>query len=156
MAVRIKIEPILPKKKLFDVPAGQAAKEKALEALAQEALALFHKTTETWDEQPVFIVRVNNNNTSVTTNSKIYKYIDKGTSVRYAVMSPDFSPKTRVRVIASVGGRGGKVFVDKRHPKPGIQAREFSVIIQERMQKKFSATFKNVIKAYVSGEAPGL
>jgi hypothetical protein len=156
MSVRIRIEPILLKKKLFDVPAGQAAKEQALGELAEEARELFQKTTATWETQPVFIVRINQNNTSVTTASKIYTYIDKGTRVRYATMSPDFSPKTRSRVIGSTAGKGRMIFVSRNHPRPGIQAREFSVIIQERMQKKFSAKFKRVIKTYISGEAPGL
>lgn len=155
MATRIRIEPIIPKK-LFDVPAGQVAKEKALAELGEEAKALFEKTVETWDDKPEFTVKEYQNSVSVSTSSKVYSYIDKGTSVRYATMIPGFSPKTRVRVIASARGSGGMVRVDRNHPKPGIEAREFSVIIQERIQKKFLARFKSVIAAYVSGEAPGL
>jgi len=155
MATRIRIEPILPKK-LFNVPAGQAAKEQALSELAEEAKAMFEKTVETWDEQPDFTINENQNNVSIGTRSKIYGYIDRGTAVRYATMTPDFAPKSRVRVIASARGKGGLAFVSRNHPKPGIQAREFSVIIQERMQKKFASRFKSVIKSYVAGEAPGL
>lgn len=158
MATRIKIEPILPrgKLKLFDMSAGRRAKEDALSELGDEAQALFEKTVETWDDKPEFTVKTLKNAVSVSTSSKIYSYIDKGTSVRYATMTPDFSPKTRVRVIASARGRGGVVRVDKRHPKPGIEAREFSVIIQERMQKKFPSRMQQAMKAYVAGEAPGL
>lgn len=156
MTVRIRVEPILPRsRKLFDLSAGQAAKEQALKELGEEAKALFEKTVETWRDKPVFRVNELQNSVTVTTGNRIYSYIDKGTSVRYAVMSDDYNPKTRSRVIGSTGGRGRMIFVSRNHPKPGIQAREFSVVIQERMQRKFAAKFKNVIKTYVAGEAPG-
>lgn len=154
--MRISVKPILPKRKLFNVPAGDAAKEQALKQLGEEAKALFEKTVETWTDKPNFTVNENENNVTVGTSSKVYSYVDKGTSVRYAVMSDDYNPKTRSRVIGSSGGRGRMIFVSRNHPKPGIVAREFSAIIQERMQKKFAATFKRVIKAYKSGEAAGL
>jgi len=155
MTVRIRIVPIIPKK-LFDISAGHAAKEQALKELGEEAKALFEKTVETWSDKPSFRVNELQNSVTVTTGNRIYSYIDKGTSVRYAVMSEDFNPKTRSRVIGSTGGRGKMIFVSRNHPKPGIQAREFSVVIQERMQKKFAAKFKSVIKSYVAGEAPGV
>lgn len=157
MPVKIKLTPILPKRKsLFDIPAGHAASEKALKQLGEEAKAQFEKTVETWSDKPDFNVKENSGSVQVTTNSKIYTYLDKGTSVRYATMSPDFSPKTRARVIGSTSGRGGMIFVSRNHPKPGIEAREFSVVIQARMQSKFKAKFKSVLAAYKTGEAVGL
>lgn len=158
MPVRIRVDPILPKGKLilFNLSAGQAAKEQALSELGDEAKELFEKTVETWEDKPVFTAKMQKNSVAVTTTNKIYTYIDKGTSVRYATMSPDFAPKSRVRVIGANRGRGRMVFVSRNHPKPGIEAREFSVIIQERMQKKFSSRFQKVIKSYIAGEAPGV
>lgn len=157
MPVKIKLTPILPKRKsLFDIPAGHAASEKALKQLGEDSKALFEKTVETWTDKPEFKVTEKAGRVEVSTNNKIYFYLDKGTSVRYATMSPDFQPKTRARVIGSNRGRGGMVFVSRNHPKPGIEAREFSVIIQERMQSKFKAKFKSVLAAYKTGEAVGL
>jgi len=157
MAVKFRIKAIGPKK-IFNVSAGQAAREKALEDLAQDGLELFEKITNPWERKVIFVIRVNlaGENVSITTTDKIFGFVDIGTSVRYATMSPDFSPKTRVGVLSSSRGRGGMIFVNKNKPKPGIEAREFSVIIQERIQKKFVARFKEVLKEYESGEAPGL
>jgi hypothetical protein len=66
-----------------------------------------------------------------------YPFVTKGTSVRYATMTPDFSPKSKVRTIGSGGGSGGVLYVDKRRPRPGIQAREFEEEIALREQPKF-------------------
>lgn len=157
MSIRIKLIPILPARRtLFDIPAGHAASETALRQLGEETKAEFEKTVATWEDKPTFTVNRNMGNVTVGTSSRIYSYIDKGTSVRYATMSPDFAPKTRSRVIGSTGGRGRMVFVSRNHPKPGIQAREFSVVIREKMQDKFAAKFRAVLAAYKTGEAPGL
>lgn len=66
-----------------------------------------------------------------------WKWLDQGTSVRYATMSRDFLPKTRVRVITSRPGRGHLHFVDRRVPRPGIDARYFDNEISKRLDPKF-------------------
>lgn len=166
MATRLKLIPILPKRKnLFDIPAGHAASQQALESLAQEARAEYEKTTATWEHKPVFIVRINQGNVSVTSNDKIYGFVDLGTKahmIRGRSGNPlsftvGGSAKTRPRVISSSRGSRGDTWVstyEVRHP--GTEPREFTVIIQERIQRKFAAKFKSVLAAYRTGEAPGL
>lgn len=155
MATRIRIEPIIPKK-LFDVPAGQVAKEKALESLAQKAKVKLEKPVADFDEPVEFTVKVTRNGITITTTSRVYKFLNEGTRVRYATMSKNFSPKTRVGSFSSSRGRGGLLFVNRNKPMPGIVARGWTPIVQKEIQAEFPREFKSVIAAYVSGEAPGL
>ena len=100
----------------FHVEAYKKALEDAMDDLADEAKEQFEKTVATWDDAPEFIIRKNKENRSVTANGKaarIYDYVDNGTSVRHALMSPDFKAKTRGGVIGSGPGRGGVVFVSR-------------------------------------------
>lgn len=157
MPIKIKFTPILPRRRaLFDIPAGHAAVEDALLSLADDAVKEFDKVTNTWNEKAVFVVRPRSMSVDVVTTDKKFIYLDRGTSVRYAVMSEDFSPKTRVGVLGSSRGRGGMIFVSRRHPKPGIEARGWSALVQAKIQAKFKTRFRDVIAAYKTGEAPGL
>lgn len=63
--------------------------------------------------------------------AEIWHYLDEGTDVRYALMTPDFSPKTRPGALDSVAGTGGVIIVDLEHPRPGIEARGWSKLIAE-------------------------
>jgi hypothetical protein len=91
----------------------------------------------------------------VGTEDKIYKFVDEGTSIRYATMTPDFEPKTVKRVIGSGRGRGGLMYVDTRRPRPGIEAREFSKTIEEKHQPRFKRQMEKAMRQArkVSGHA---
>ena len=62
-------------------------------------------------------------------------WLDAGTKVRYAVMTKNFVPKTRTSQLNSWAGRGGMLFVSKKHPMPGIKARKFTKALRERWEK---------------------
>lgn len=62
---------------------------------------------------------------AVYTESEIFRFVNDGTSVRYATMTPDFVPKTMPGLTWSRRGRGGLSYVSKKMPRPGIEAREF-------------------------------
>ena len=165
MPILFRLEPIGNKRTLFNVPAGDAAKEKALDELAREALALLEKPTRTWQHKTVFVLRVNQNNRSIATSDKIYTYVDKGTPAhtirakraRYLSFQPGGRPKTKPGIIASYLGADGKGWVRKEEVQhPGTAPRNFSRIIQARIQKRFAARFKQVLKTYTAGEAVGL
>src|SRR5450759_2671498 len=84
------------------------------------------RTVETWKNVPKFerVVEISGDTVTVMvgTDDLIYKFVDLGTRVRYATMSPDFKAKTRPGILGSRAGSGEMLFVDKKHPKPGIQA----------------------------------
>jgi hypothetical protein len=64
-------------------------------------------------------------------------WLDLGTKVRYAVMSPNFVPKTRPGQLNSWAGKGKMLFVSKKHPMPGIKARKFTKALRVKWEKPF-------------------
>lgn len=128
---------------------------KAADQMSGQVKKDFEKTTATWKEKPEFETSVKVGNVAggklakqvtgsasgisleVSTDSAIYLYLDEGTEVRYATMSKDFRAKTRPRFIGSRRGRGRKLFVSKKHPRPGIKAREFTKTIAKKWTPAF-------------------
>lgn len=153
MTVRFRLIPNVPKE-LFHVEAGKVARERVLDDLGQEAKELFQKTTETWNHNVVFVLTTNKDGRAVSTRGEegqIYTYIDGGTRVRHAVMTPDFKPKTFVGKLYSAPGQGGMAFVSKKLNLPGIKARGFSETIQKKMDAKFKREYKKVFDAIIHG-----
>lgn len=74
-----------------------------------------------------------------------WKWVSEGTDVRFATMTPDFSPKTMPGVIGSSAGSGGLLFVNTSRPKPGIEAREFNKQIQEKWTPEFFAIMNDAM-----------
>lgn len=70
----------------------------------------------------------------VSTDSQKYKFVNSGTSYRAVKMSPDFSPKTQHRRIASGSGSGHASHWGR---KPGIAAREFTEAVAEQRYPAF-------------------
>ena len=110
----------------------------------------FEATTRTWDGKPDFQIKVSENGNKIelfvgvesnwskgkkANVNDIYMFVTRGTSERHALMSPDFSPKTKKRVIGSSSGRGGVVRVSKDIHLDGIDAREFEEEITKKNKK---------------------
>jgi hypothetical protein len=136
----------LPRRKLFDADKMAKAVENALNGLALDVQADFGVTTQTWQTvDPDFNIEKKRGRRIVSTDNKIYGYLNYGTRVRHALMSPDFSPKTRKRYIGSNKGRGGLVAVSRRIRRPGIKAREFDQAIAEKWEKLAPNVFQRAI-----------
>lgn len=82
---------------------------------------------------------------SVTTEDKRYLFVDEGTRVRYATMSPDFQAKTKVNSLIARRGRGRMLFVNKRRPRPGIKARNFTKLVHKKWQPEFRAAMDRAL-----------
>lgn len=112
----------------------------------------YEKTTRTWNHKPEFEVLPEVSDTEATvlvgTDDKIYKFLDEGTRVRYATLSKDWQSKTKPGIIGSGPGRGRVLFVSKKRPRPGIEARRFTQIIQSRRKRPFH---RSMIKAMRKG-----
>lgn len=131
----VKAKVIFPKSVLADPRAVVRVVENALTALAYNVKVDFDVTTQTWKDRPAFTIEKSPGKRVVATKSDIYRYVSRGTRVRYAVMTPDFAPKTRTGYIGSNQGKGGLAFIGKR-PLPGIKAREFEEVIGKKVQKE--------------------
>lgn len=138
--------------RLGDSQAREANRQTA-EALGKRALALFRSSVSTWRNKPEFTVETEASGDTITvlagTDDPVYGYLDRGTSVRYAVMSADWRSKTRPGSLQSVMGRGRVVVISKRIPRPGIQARHFSEQIRATLDREAEPTYNRISKQVI-------
>lgn len=160
-----KASAILPGK--FDPDAFSREMIKEMEKFDKLILSEFEKTVATWDHPPKFKATeavmqdlIQGHVRTVRIYGKkppelIYYFISQGTKVRYAKMTKDFEPKSRVRVIDSFPGAGRLESVDVRFPMPGIQARKFNEAIADkhRARLKFRLQVALIRAVKASGHA---
>ena len=119
----------------------------------------FERTTATWSQEKYkveFKIKQEMSGDvimfTVSTENEIYGYVNNGTIVRKVVMTPDYIPKTHVRVIGSGSGQGSSAYYYPEGIRPGIEAREFDLEIAERRepwhQKHMSDIFTHVVDMY--------
>lgn len=132
---------ILPGK--FDPDAFSREIIAEADKLNKEFMKDFQRTVDTWNHKPVFresvlvqqdliVGHVRTAKIFGKSPELIYYFISEGTRVRFAKMTQDFEPKTRVRVLDSFPGAGGLDSVDVRFPMPGIQGRKFNEAIADK------------------------
>jgi len=138
--------------KYFDLDGIADKIGKVLNKYAEKAEQDFDNTTKTWKHDINFekevTLRGNKMEVSVFTKSDIFRFVNDGTAVRFATMTPDFRPKTKPGSLRSSSGRGGLQYVNKQYPRPGIKPREFTDTIVEKHDKKF---VNDIQKASASG-----
>lgn len=100
----------------------------------------FKATVRTWDHKVRFTRRVNVSQGLIEGHVRtarihggkppelIYVFVNNGTRIRYARLTDDWQPKTRVGIIGSFMGRGGLERID-RIGRPGVKARKFDKAI---------------------------
>lgn len=137
--------PFIADKSGFNARRHQQAVEQALDKAALVVEADFQKSTATWEHKPVFNVTREPGKRTIFTTDPQYNWINRGTRIRYATMTPDFIAKTKPGVLASGTGRGGVLFVSRKHPRPGIEARSFDMLIVEEI----NATFAPLVQAEI-------
>lgn len=145
----VKAKVIFPKSVLADPRAVVRVVENALTALAYNVKVDFDTTTQTWQKRPLFTIEKSPGKRVVATKSDIYRFISRGTRIRYAVMTPDFAPKTRTGYIGSNKGKGGLAFVGKV-PLPGIEAREFEEVIGKKAEQAAAVVVQRAIDSEFS------
>jgi hypothetical protein len=140
---------IMPPLPLLDADKILRATENALDGAAKDVKVDFMVTTETFDHKVDFVIDKSNGKREIYTTDAPYFYVNFGTRVRHALMSPDFKPKTRTGWIGSNQGRGGVILISKKLNLPGIEARKFDTTIQEKWQKRFPEIMQRAIDAEV-------
>ena len=132
--------------------------EKEMKKFNTKVRANFMTSVQTWDHKPVFekeietvggwssLVKVIG---TVSTTDDVYGYINNGTSVRYATMTPNFKAKTKPGRLSAGAGAGGVSYVLRSRPRPGIQARKFDETIAKLRQKDLELAFKAAVDAAV-------
>ena len=132
--------------------------DNAIRALVtDEALPQFETTVKTWTNQPTFTPVATPRGWAVQVAPEYpYGWVNHGTRIRYATMSKDWKSKTKPNVIASYAGRGRLLFVSRKRPRPGIQARNFSTIILTRIQARAASRVRDALNQASYGAGQGL
>jgi hypothetical protein len=151
--MRIKLEPILPKRKMFDVAAVERGIEDALNDAAEYAQELFEKTTATWETKVNFTINKTKAGRTVGTRSTIYKFVDLGTKAHeITARNADAlvfqygqarRAKTKPNVVSSYKGAAGSQWATKQTVKhPGTAPRNFSVKIGEKAGERLRGNIR--------------
>lgn len=145
---RFRAIPIKVPKDFLNERGLDRAIENFLDAAAENVRIDLGVTVQTWKRRPEFRVSTPRpGERIVSTDNKIYKFVSGGTRVRYATMSRDFIPKTRPDWIGSGPGRGRRLFVSRKHPRPGIKARRFEHAIIRKWGPRFGELCRRMIAA---------
>lgn len=114
----------------------------------------FEKTTQTWEgERPDFGQAISLAQGGPTLliepqggkGAQKWRWLDEGTSVRYATMTPDFQAKTKPRYLGSGRGRGGLMYVNRNRPRPGIKARGWTELIAKKWKRPFQRRMEEAL-----------
>jgi hypothetical protein len=145
---------------------NQFAKEfsKEMANMLNEVNADFQRTTRTWNHKPPFEIVLKRNAEglvgSVTTDDKIYLWVDKGTKPHkirpkkggWLVFRSQYRAKTRPTVIGSTpGGASGRtVAVQRPVNHPGTKARKFSKTIAKKYKPRFKKLMERALATATS------
>jgi lipoprotein-anchoring transpeptidase ErfK/SrfK len=135
--------------------------KKAAEGIRKDALKDFERTTATWNHKPKFTSQVKAHQDGVTieitTDDKIYGYVDQGTKPHVIqahtdkglVFTVGGSPKTEPHVVQAFPGKRGDKWVRKMQVKhPGTAARKFSEDIAKSYKPEFQKAMRNAIERF--------
>lgn len=114
----------------------------------------FERTTRTWDRHVKFqqMTEVSAEMAVlVYTTDEIYGYVSGGTRVRRALMKPGYSPKTKPGVLDSFPGGGQVAYISRKLSLPGIEAREFPRLVEQRRAKPYRRDVERAIKRALKG-----
>lgn len=120
--------------------------------MAKRLKRSFERTTRTWNHDVRFqqMTEVKDDvSVMVYTTDRIYGYVSGGTSVRRALMSPDYDPKTKPGVLDSFPGAGGVVYVSRDLALPGIEARRFPELVEKEHRRAYRNGVEQAIKRAV-------
>lgn len=140
----------------MDAKALEREIKKELKLIARMAKNRMLTPTQTWNNPPDFVIsgpmlagddlvcRVRTLGSSQ--GDMEFFFLDEGTKTRFATMTRDFMPKTAPRSFKASPGKGGLLFVNRKRPRPGIEARkwttltalEYSAVLQSAIDKKLA------------------
>lgn len=156
--MKFHLQPITPKKPIFDVPKFEALIAQATRTTVDDIHADYAKTVKTWKHKPTFYATRRGTTWYIGTKDEIYGYVELGT--RPHIIAPrnpggrlhffrnGFKPKTRPNYIDSYAGMAatkGETYAKIVH-HPGTEARNFSKKIAEKREKQFLKLCRDAIR----------
>lgn len=153
----MKLVPIKPKGKLFDIPRIERAVKKAMYEAAEEGKDLLERCTATWENQPTFTITEVKDGLIIGTDDPIFGYVDEGTPPHtiapkrrtFLRFRSGYTPKTSPGQIGSGSGgaSGDVVFTRKPVNHPGTRARRFT----EQAQRLTQNALPVIIAQHIGG-----
>lgn len=124
----------------------------ALARVSADVKRDFKRTVETWNHKVTFTPgktfsrgargREAEYGISVTTDDRIWGWLNEGTEVRYVSLSEDFEPKTLPNTFESFEGQGGVVGWGQN---PGIPARNWTDMAERQYARPLLIAVTNAI-----------
>lgn len=143
----IKTVAILPDR--FDLDAALALLADGVQTEGETQQKLYEKTTRTWGNKPDHELEFSQTKAEIkamnVTDNRIYFFLHDGTKVRYAVLSPDWKSKTTPGILGSGPGRGKVLFVSKKRPMPGIEARKWTDVIVRQRKRPYKQNMEKIM-----------
>jgi hypothetical protein len=130
----------------------------AMEYIVDEFAESYRQSYKTWQHKPYFQSKVYSTSdeiigmtwtTGQPSKSNPYPWIERGTKVRYALLSPDWQSQTKPGKLVSSPGRGKVILVSRAHPRPGIKARNFTSIVKKNALKSFPRRMEGALNSAV-------
>ena len=116
----------------------------------KRVLKQFEIYVSTWNHKPFFETKGGTHfkggdiSVGVSTDDQVFWWLELGTKIRYAVMTPDFQPKTAPGQIQSQSGQGGFNYLDPMGHQ-GIEARHIAVEIAFQEESQFRKDVLTVV-----------
>lgn len=149
----IKVFIKVPSNVYFNPARFQMAIDAALDLTAANIRIDFQATTRTWKQSPIFYIFKGPAYREIFTMDMIYRFVSRGTKVRWAVMGKNFAAKTVAGKLYSRVGKGGRVGFSTK-PLPGIQARDFEGTIVKKYYRLFPSVIQKAIIAESKAPMP--
>ena len=143
------------RKKLIDDVQLRTELRRANQNTARDIRRDLEKTTTTWDHDVKFQQITETKDWAtvlIGTDDQIWKWLDRGTRVRYAHMTSDFEAKTTPDWVGSRPGAGGVAFIDKSKPLPGIEARNWSKLLTQKHMPKHKKRVQDAMRRAARGK----
>jgi hypothetical protein len=139
--IKVSAELVGSKGGLIDTKSLKRDIAKTNQRFAKRMKRSFEQSVGTWNHPVSFHQKTNTAEMSVSvyTIDFVYFLLDEGTSIRYLVMSEDFSPKTRPGSLESRPGSGGPAYFDFDNPRDGIAPRGFSKQVEDKHGPDYQA-----------------
>ena len=127
----MKLIPIKPKGKLFDLPRIERAVRQGMRAAGDEAISLLEGYTKDWNPPPTFEAVPVSDGIVVGTDDQRFEWVDEGTKPH--VITPKRAKVLRFNA-GGGGGATGDVVYTKRVNHPGTAPRNYTALVNKQMQ----------------------
>jgi hypothetical protein len=136
---------------LAQLKAVQDEWEKGLKEQGKANKAEYDKTHATWTTDVQFNIKVHMGRdrwyVDTWAVNRIYWFVHESVSVMRGVLSSDWSPKTKPRVLGSGAGSGRLLYASKKVSKPPYEARKFTETIVKVQQPEFEKRMQRATAA---------